>query len=63
MKEEIETIINTEDEIRLSVSRWEENKVWISIQARQSTMYLTLTQAEAKKLSEGLLKILNKELA
>jgi hypothetical protein len=62
MKEEIETIINTEDEIRLAVSEWEENKVWISIQARQSTMYLTLTQAEAEKLSEGLLKILNKEV-
>jgi hypothetical protein len=62
MKEEIETVIHTEDEIRLAVSEWQEDGVWISLQGRQSNMYVTLTQAEAEKLSEGLLKILNKEV-
>ena len=62
MKEEIETVIHTEDKIRLAVSEWQEDGVWISLQGRQSNMYVTLTQAEAEKLFKGLLKILNKEV-
>jgi len=62
MKTEIETIIRTEDEVRLSVSEWDETGVWMSLQASHSSFNVTLTRAEAEQLLVGLQAILAKEV-
>jgi len=55
--DDIETIIYTEDDVRISVSNW--NKcAWLHIQRNGSTMYANLTRDETIELVEGLQAIL-----
>jgi hypothetical protein len=62
MKTEIETIIRTEDEVRLSVSEWDETGVWLSLQASHGSFNVTLTKSEAQQLLAGLQAVLAKEV-
>jgi hypothetical protein len=62
MKTEIETIIRTEDEVRLSVSEWDETGVWMGLQASHGSFNVTLTRAEAEQLLVGLQAVLAKEV-
>jgi hypothetical protein len=61
MEKEIETIIKTQDNIYVRISDWQEDMVWVSLQARQCNMYLSLTREEAQKVMAGLQSVLDKE--
>lgn len=63
MTQEIETIIQTEDGTRVSVSEWDEGGAWLHFSQRGVTSYAVLTRAEAEQLLAGLQAILAKELA
>ena len=62
MSEEIETIIYTEDSVRISVDEWDDGGVWLGLQARGASMNTTLTRAEAQRVREGLQAILAREV-
>lgn len=62
MKTEIETIIKTEDGVRVSISDFDEG-VWLHLSMRHGTAHATLTRAEAESLLDGLQAILEKETA
>ena len=62
MKEEIETIIRTEDGVRVSVSEWDDTGVWMGLQASHGSFNMTLTKAEAEQLLVGLQAVLAKEV-
>ena len=61
MKEEIETIINTEHGVRLSICEWDDTDAWMHLQGRGASMSTVLTRAEAQQLLAGLQAILAKE--
>ena len=62
MSEEIETIIYTEDNVRISVDEWDDGGVWLGLQARGASMHTTLTRAEAQRVLEGLQAVLAREV-
>jgi hypothetical protein len=62
MKQEIETIINTEHGVRVSISEWDNDGAWIGLQGRNAHMSTVLTRAEAQQLLVGLQAILSKEV-
>jgi hypothetical protein len=62
MKTEIETIIRTENDVRVSVSEWDEAGVWMGLQASHGSFNVTLTKDEAEQLLAGLQAILEKEV-
>ena len=62
MKKEIETIIYTEEGVRISVDEWDDNGVWLSIQNKGARIYATMTRSDAEQIFAGLQKILNKEV-
>jgi hypothetical protein len=63
MNEEIETIFQNKDGVRVAVSEWGNDGVWLSFQARCSSMHTTFTREEAEQLLVGLQAILAKEVA
>lgn len=63
MTKEIQTIIHTEDHVRISVDQWDEGGLWLSLQARGASMHAVLTRAEAEQMLVGLQAVLNAEVA
>jgi len=61
MKTEIETVIKTQDEVRVSVSDFGDD-VWICLMGHSATFSATLTKSEAKRLVAGLLAVINAEV-
>jgi len=61
MNEEIQTVIFTEENVRISVDEYNEG-VWLSLQGHGASMYTTLTIEEANQMLAGLQKVLNKEV-
>ena len=59
---EIETIINTEAGIRVSVNEWDDGGAWLHLGMRNGTVYAALTKDEAQQLLAGLQAILAKEV-
>jgi hypothetical protein len=59
---EIETIINTEAGIRVSVNEWDDGGAWLHLGMRNGTVYAALTKNEAQQLLAGLRAILEKEV-
>jgi len=57
-KAEIETIVHTESNIRISVSQFDED-VWLSLQGRDANMHTVLTSKEARRIMEGLKSVLD----
>jgi len=57
-KAEIETIVHTESNIRISVSQFDED-VWLSLQGRDANMHTVLTSKEARLIMEGLKSVLD----
>jgi hypothetical protein len=55
--DDIETIIYTEDDVRISVSSYDKG-AWLNIQRSGASMYASLTRDEAIELVEGLQAIL-----
>jgi hypothetical protein len=60
--ENIETIFQTEDGVRVAVDEWH-GGVWLSFQARHASMHTTFTRDEAELLLVALQKVLAKEVA
>jgi hypothetical protein len=63
MTEEIETVVNTEHGVRVCVSEWDEDSVWLYLAGRGASMSTVLTRTEALALVAGLQEILAKEVA
>jgi hypothetical protein len=64
MNEEIETIISTENGVRVNVSEWDKDGgVWLYLAGRGASMSTVLTRTEAQALVAGLQEILAKEVA
>lgn len=63
MTDEIETIINTEDGIRLVATEWDDGGAWLNLRTGSASMSAVLTRAEAEQLVAGLQAILAKEVA
>lgn len=61
--EELETIIRTEDGVRVSVCEWDDGGVFLHLTMRSGTSYATIDRANAQRLLEGLQAILAKEVA
>jgi hypothetical protein len=57
MKTEIETIMRTKDNARLSVSNWDDDGVWMHLMQGTWSFGLTLTKEEAQQLIAGLQEI------
>jgi hypothetical protein len=55
---EIETIIRTEDDVRISIDQWDNGGVWLGLQGRGASMNAVLTRAEAEQMLKGLQAIL-----
>lgn len=55
---EIETIIRTEDDVRISIDQWDGGGVWLGLQGRGASMNAVLTRAEAEQMLKGLQAIL-----
>jgi hypothetical protein len=51
-----------ENNVRVSVSGWDEGGLWISLMIRGGSMYASLSREEAQKLSDGLKTILEQEV-
>ena len=58
MNNEIETTIETEDGIKISVCKWDDDGAWLHLSMKSGTAYAALTKNEAQKLLEGLQAIL-----
>ena len=58
MNNEIETTIETEDGIKISVGKWDDDGAWLHLSMKSGTAYAALTKNEAQKLLEGLQAIL-----
>lgn len=58
MKQEIETVIHTEQNARVSVSDWDEGCVWLHIMVPGGSCNAVLTHGEAQRMMEGLKAIL-----
>ena len=63
MATEIQTTFYTEDDVRVHISEWSEDGVWIRISERNSSMSASLTRAEAEQMIAGLQAVLNKKVA
>jgi len=59
---DIETIIYTEDDVRISIDEWDDGGVWLGLQARGSHMHCTLTRKEAEQMLKNLQAVLAKEV-
>jgi hypothetical protein len=60
MTEEIETTLSTENGVRVTVSEWDEDSVWLYLAGRGASMSTVLTRTEALALVAGLQEILAK---
>ena len=62
MSEDIQTVIYTEESVRISIDEWDDGGVWLGLQGRGASMHTTLTRAEAERMLEGLQKLLAKQV-
>lgn len=62
MANEIETIIKTEDNVRVSIDSWDNGGAWLHLSMRHGTACATLTRSEAEQLLAGLQAILAQEV-
>ena len=58
MNNEIETTIETEDGVKISVCQWDDGGAWLHLSMKSGTAYAALTKDEAQRLLEGLQAIL-----
>ncbi len=62
MTNEIETIIKTEDNVRVSIDSWDNGGAWLHLSMRHGTASAVLTRSEAEQLLAGLQAILAQEV-
>jgi len=63
MTNEIQTVIKTEEGVRVSIDSWDEGGAWIGLQMRGGSAYAVLTRDEAQQMLAGLQAILAQEVA
>jgi hypothetical protein len=56
-------IIKTQDDMRISVSQWDDGGAWLHLASRVGTTCAVLTRSEALALMEGLRAVLDQEVA
>jgi hypothetical protein len=56
-------IIKTEDNMRISVSQWDDGGAWLHLASRVGTTCAVLTRSEALALLAGLQAVLSEEVA
>ena len=59
----METIIRTEDDVRVSIDAWDNGGAWLHLGMRNGSSSAIFTRAEAEKLLAGLQAILGAEVA
>jgi hypothetical protein len=59
----METIIKTEDGVRVSIDTWDNGGAWLHLGTRHGSSSAVLTRAEAQKLLAGLQAVLAEEVA
>jgi hypothetical protein len=59
---EINTVIHTEENIRVSIDQFDEG-VWLGLQARGASMHTVLTRDEAQQMMAALQLVLDREMA
>jgi hypothetical protein len=57
MSDKIQTVINTKEGVRMSIEDMDDG-VWIHMQRRGGTAYVSLTRSEAQQLLAGLQAVL-----
>ena len=62
MTNEIETVIYTQENVRIAVDQWDVDGLWLSLQGQGASMYTTLTRAEAEQLVANLQVVLAREV-
>jgi hypothetical protein len=62
MKEEVDIVISTENNVRVNLCEWDDGGVWLYLQGRQASMSTTLTRSEAEQMLAGLQALLAKEV-
>jgi hypothetical protein len=62
MNNEIETIIKTEEGVRISIDSWDEGGAWLHLSMRHGTASAVLTRSEAEQLLAGLQAVLAQEV-
>ena len=62
MSNEIETIIKTEEGVRISIDSWDEGGAWLHLSMRHGTASAVLTRSEAEQLLAGLQAVLAQEV-
>ena len=62
MTNEIETVIKTQEGVKVSVDSWDEGGAWLHLQVRGGSAYAALTRSEAQQLLVGLQLILAQEV-
>jgi hypothetical protein len=55
-------IIKTQDDMRISVSQWDDGGAWLHLASRVGTTCAVLTRSEALALMEGLRAVLDQEV-
>ena len=60
--EDLNTIIHTEDGVRVSIDNWDDG-LWLSLKFQNASMHATFTREEAEQMLIGLQNILAKENA
>ena len=55
----METVIKTEDGLRVSASNWDEGGAWLHLRSPAASMSAVLTRDEAQRLVDGLQRILD----
>lgn len=61
MNDELETVIHTDDGVRVSASKWDDGGVWLSLSMKHGHVSTIFTRSEAQQLLDGLQEILSKE--
>lgn len=60
---EVQTVIYTQEGVRISADQWDGDGLWLSLQGQGASMYTTLNRAEAEQLLANLQAVLAKEVA
>lgn len=62
MTTEIQTVIYTQEGVRIALDQWDDNGLWLSLQGQGASMYTTLNRAEAEELLANLQTVLAQEV-
>ena len=62
MTTEIQTVIYTQEGVRIALDQWDDNGLWLSLQGHGASMFTTLNRAEAEELLANLQAVLAQEV-